>query len=260
MKRILYNYLLLALAVPVFFGCKQDDFMLYDTVSYIQFGPDYSRIYWPSYNYTDTVKTYTFYYDAPSVMEAEVYFDLYTIGGPKKHNRPFKLQQVDVAGANNAVPGVNYAAFDSEEMKAEYVMPKGEVHMLVPIRVKRSATSDVYTLQFELVATDDFRLGEEKLLWRRVEFTSDLQKPAGWTASVTSYYYGVYSRTKHEFMIEVTGKKWDNDFFTILFTDSAEIYYWQGVLTLAINELNEERAAQGLGKLEDENGIVIKFP
>lgn len=254
-----YKYLAFIISAAFLCACNQDgQYQMYESESFIQFGPDISLTYLPSRIFNDTLKTYTFIYDPETVTKVDVFFDIYALGGPQDRDRPFVLRQINIDGVLNAIPGKNYVAFDSEEMKDHYVIPAGEVHTLVPIRIMRTQGDDVYTLQFELVRNDEFAPGDTKLIWRRIEFTSTLQKPASW--DIWESYFGIYSRVKHEFMIEVSGYRWDEEFIVKFHSDSSLRSYWQSVLTLAINELNAARAEMGLDKLRDENNLIISFP
>lgn len=255
------SILALLTAVVAMAGCKQNQFNDYSGDDYLYFAaentPSYQHgfsNYFQSGALKDSVKTYTFYYDDPSVVSAEVLFDLYATGGARDYDRRFSLRQIEEEGAVNAVAGVNYEAFDSDKMSGVYTLKAGQVHMRIPVVVKRSTGTGTYTLRFRIVENDNFKPGPDELIWRKVEYTSTLQCPDPW-ARYESTYYGKYSRTKHQWMIEETGFRWDNEFMADLEVDA--IKYWVAKFKIMIDQINEERQLQGLGPWTDENGEEI---
>ncbi len=240
-------------------SCKKDQYYLYNDVARLQFGPDITRIYTASYNLTDTLKPATFYYDAPAKTRDTVLFDIYAIGGTSTADRPFKLEQVQVTGANNAVVGQHYLSFTDASISKNYVIKAGTIHSFVPVVLLRDASlkTNTVVLKFNIVANESFQLGEKSNLWRKVEFTDRLSQPAAWNASSTQYYYGKYSVVKHKFMIDNTGLKWDQDFMNALPNDYAQLQYWVGVLKTALITYN---AAHPGSPLVDEFGELVIFP
>ena len=120
-------------------SCKQDEYYLFNDVARIQFGPDISKIYTASYNQADSTKPFTFYYDAASITQDTVLFDIYAIGGTKSVDRPFALQQIPFGDPlTNAAPGIDYKAFTDPTVNKAYVIKAGQVHTLVPIVLLRT--------------------------------------------------------------------------------------------------------------------------
>lgn len=250
------------LAATAFAGCKQDKFTEYKGEAYIYFASNPGDMHTSSTYYTnralaDSSQSYTFFYDDETVRRAELKYYLYVSGGPKDYDRPFVLEQVEVAGAVNAVPGENYVAFDSDEMKELLVMKAGDVYMQMPIIALRTVDTDdqEYLLRFRLIENEHFMLGQSNLTWRKALFTSGLQRPTQWTSTNATNYYGKYSFTKHSWMIEETGLRWDNDCMDAMAGD--ERNYWCGLLKRRLVEINAERAANDLDPWEDEDGDEI---
>ena len=240
-------------------SCKQDQYFLYNDSARIQFGPDPSRIYTASYNLADTLKPYTFYYEDASVLEDTVYFDIYAIGGVSDVDRTFTLEQEMVSDGDNAVAGKHYVAFSNPKVNQLFVIKKGTVHTKVPIILLRdpSLKTSTQVLKFKVADDRNFKVGEINNLWRKVIFTDRLSKPAAWDASATRYYYGDYSVVKHQFMIESTGEKWDQDFMVSLPSEYALLQYWTG--TLKINLVNYNNTHPG-NPLRDEYNNLVVFP
>lgn len=236
--------------------------MEYEGADYIYFADEPDTFY-PTTNFfyaralADSAQNYTFYYEDASVTRADVVFHLYVSGGPRNYDRPFTLEQIQEQGKTNAVPGTNYVAFDSEEMKREFVLKAGEVHLEMPVTVLRTADLEEYALRFRLAENEHFKPGQEDLAWRKVLFTSALQRPTQWNTRYDGMYFGKYSRTKHSWMIEETGERWDNEFVDMLLVQTDVRTYWLGRLKRRLYEINAERAQQGLGPWEDEDGDEI---
>ena len=240
-------------------SCKKDQYYLYDDVSRIQFGPDIARIYQPSYNLADTLKAFTFYYETPDVTEDTVFFDIYAVGGVAKQDRTFVLEQEQLANVVNAVPGTDDVAFNDPRATRNYVIKAGEVHTKVPVILLRNSglKSKTVTLKLHASVNDNFQLGERNNLWRKIVFTDRLSQPSAWDASGTRYYYGNYSVTKHQFMIETTGLKWDQDFMAVLPSDYALLQYYLGVLKTALIDYNKAHPGN---PMKDESGEMVIFP
>lgn len=256
MKNIL-KYIMIAVAVLTMASCKKDQYYLYNDIARIQFGPDVSLIYNANSVLADTLKPYTFYYSAPSVTQDTVFFDIYAVGGVSKTDRAFTLEQEQLPNTNNAVPGKHYIAFNDPGVSKLYVIKAGTVHTRVPVVLLRDISLKTTTpvLKLNVVANDIFQLGEVKNLWRKIEMTDRLSRPAAWTDSYATYYYGAYSVVKHAFMIEVTGKKWDQTFISTLAIDE-QAYYVSVIKTALINYNN----AHPGNPLKDDNGQLVIFP
>ncbi|WP_316793212.1 DUF4843 domain-containing protein [Pedobacter frigoris] len=253
------KYMIVAMVILAIASCKKDQYYLYDDVARIQFGPEPSRIYTTSYNLADTLKPYTFFYEDASVTQDTVFFDIYAIGGVSKTDRTFTLAQEQVTSATNAIPGTQYVAFNDPKATKNFVIKAGTAHTRVPIVLLRDASLKTSTpvLKFKVIADGNFQVGEINNLWRKIEFTDRLSQPAAWNASAVQFYYGKYSVTKHQFMIDQTGEKWDQDFMAPLPSDYALLQYWTGMLKITL--INYNNAHPG-NPLRDETGELVVFP
>jgi hypothetical protein len=254
------NYLYLAIGLFLLANsCQQDKYFLYNDVARLQFGPELTRIYQPSYNMADTTKSSTFFYSPASVIQDTVKFDVYAIGGTSTKDRFITLEQEQVPGATNAVAGLHYKAFNDPSLASVYRIRAGQVHEFLPVVILRdpSLKTTTVTLKFKVVANADFQPGEPTNLWRKVVFTDRLSQPAKWDAYATQYYFGKYSVVKHKFMIESTGQKWDQDFIVTIFTDMAFLNYWKGDLKAMLIDYNKAHPGS---PLTDEFGEIVLFP
>jgi len=254
------KYIILALMLMALASCKQDNYYLFNDTARIQFGPDVTRIYTSSYNLVDTTKAFTFYYDAATITQDTIYFDVYAIGGPSSKDRPFTLQQIQVTdGSTNALAGTDYKAFTDATVNSAYVIKAGQVHALVPIVMLRSAAqkTTTLTLKFQVAENANFKVGDKANLWRKVTFTDRLSQPSAWTASYSQYYFGAYSVVKHAFMIQVTGQKWDQAFMSTVTADYAQMMFYISQIKQALAIYNNAHPGN---PMKDENGLVIVFP
>jgi hypothetical protein len=253
-------FFVLAMALFSMASCKQNEYYLFNDVARIQFGPDIARIYTASYNMADTTKNFTFYYDAASIKQDTVFFDIYAIGGISAKDRSFTLQQVSLTdGSTNAVAGTDYKAFNDPTVNVNYVIRAGQIHAFVPIVLLRTPAqqSTTYTLKLLLVENENFKLGEKNNIWRKVVFTDRLSQPTAWTASMSQYYFGAYSVVKHAFMIQTTGQKWDQTFMSTVTADYAQMMFYVSQCKTALVNYNTSHPGN---PMKDENGSVIVFP
>jgi Domain of unknown function (DUF4843) len=184
---------------------------------------------------------------------------VYAVGGVSKNDRPFVLEQEEATGLLNAVPGTHYKAFNDPSLKDVYTIKAGKVHASVPVVLLRdpSLKTAAYNLNIRVAANEHFKKGEVRKLWRKIEFTDRLSRPAAWNASGVQYYWGKYSMVKHGFMIEQSGERWDQDFMNGLFTDFSIISYWRAQLKTYLIEYNK---AHPNDPLKDEDGELVVFP
>ena len=259
MKKLIYIFLAAALITIAAAGCQKDKYYLFNDVGRIQFGPDPSFQYRSGYELADTVKAYTFIYEDQMVHRDTVFFDIYTIGGTSGKDRQFKLAQIQVPGVLNAEPDKQYAGFDNPDATANFIIKADSVHCRVPIILLRDASlkDTNVVLRFQVVENSDFKTGQADNLWRQIGFTDRLSQPGRWDASFSKYYFGDYSTVKHKFMIDSTGKRWDDDFITEIYADYSLLQYWKGVCKNALIKYNNGHAGN---PLKDENGQLVIFP
>jgi len=252
------KYILMATVLLLLYSCKEE-YYLYNDIKRLQFGPDISRIYTPSYNLADSLKSYTFYYENSTKQQDTLFFDIYAIGGVSNTDRSFKLEQVTVPGAENAVAGKHYKAFNDASLTSKYVIKAGAVHAKVPVVMLRDASlkTTTVTLKFQIAQNENFSAGEISNIWRKAVFTDRLSQPTAWNASMSQYYFGKYSVVKHSFFIEKTGQKWDNDFIVSITADYALLSYWKGVAKLALIEYNAQHPGN---PITDEFGELVVIP
>ena len=253
---------LVALVVMALASCKEDPF-LFNDVATLQFGPPQSAIYQQGSNAAGSLRAYTFFYESVDTRRDTLFFDIYAIGGVSSKDRSFKLEQVQVEGVNNAIAGTHYISFDDPAVSKNLVIKAGQVHSLVPVILLRDVslkTSDA-VLSFNIVENENFKKGEANYLWRRLDFTDRINKPAAWAGTYQNTYYGKYSTVKHKFMMDNTGELWDQDFMIVLqdplLPDPSRIMYYMSVVKAALINYNNTHPGN---PLRDEIGDLVVFP
>lgn len=236
--------------------------MEYRGGDYIYFASGPENMNLPSVSFkskavADTLRRYTFYYDDKSVTQAEIKYHLYVSGGTRDYDRPFRVEQVEEAGVKNAVPGIDYLPFDSDTMKQLFVIKAGQMYLEMPVVILRTKDNDEVVLRFRLVENEYFSPAFSDLDWRKAIFTSYIQRPNEWTDNMSKNWYGTYSLTKHEWFIEVTGYRWDDEFMLSMTSDLRK--YLLVDLAARLKEINAEREKNNLGPWTDENGVEIKL-
>jgi len=222
------------------------------------------------YKETMSESSYSFVYGSDELTNDTVWFTVETMGKVPSYDRPVTLTQLSTDGTD-AVPGKHYKAFDDPDMAQFYVIKGGTAQAKLPVVMLRDASlkTDEVTLKFQITPNDYFESGYPEYQTKTLKFSDHMTKPTNWdkeypTAYGWSYpfsaYFGEYGQVKHQFMIDHTGKKWDNDYIDELMEgDSNYITYIIYKLMAELAEVNEERAAQGLGPLCEADGTEVSF-
>lgn len=259
MRRVIDKYqIVVVLLALVAAACQKEDYKFYKGEDYLQFGPELKWAGDPRFRLMDTLKRMTFYYDEPAIVQDTVYFDLYTVGQVADHDRAYKLMQETVPGQKNAVADVHYIGFQNTAMAPVYVMKAGQHHVRVPIVLLRDKTlkEQEVVLKFKIVDNENFKEGSASNSWRKLVFSDKLSRPEAWDVAMEDYYLGKYSVRKHEFMIEVTGKLWNQAFFEEVMPLSSVMDYWMIILRRALADYNQDH---GEPLRDPETNELISF-
>ncbi|MDR0264747.1 MAG: DUF4843 domain-containing protein [Sphingobacterium sp.] len=259
MKQKKFHILLAFGLFAAMYSCQKEDYLLFEGQTRVQFGPPLSLYKEKAYTFRDTLKPATFYYYPEDKIKDTVYFDIYTMGNLSKNKRKYKLEQFNLSGEENAVPGKHFISFDDPSMTESYIIQPDSVHARVPIVIIRDPElkNKSVNLGIRLVNSDDFGLGETSMLWRKLIITDHLTKPVAWNKTMTDYYLGQYSTRKHQFLVETTAKKWDQDFITELSSSLDLMDYYMSIVATALADYNRQHPQN---PLKDENGELITFP
>ena len=168
----------------------------------------------------DTLVNYSFAFSGGKQKDT-VWIKLKTMGYLSDKPRQFKLKQVPFV-KNNAEPGKHYVALNSKEIE-----PNGT-----------------------------FMPGYQEQNFIQVTITNKLNRPSYWSGFM-NHYFGKWGPVKHQFMMDVTGKKWDAQFLQTLFADQVYTRYLQSKLKRALEKLNNERKAEGKPMLKEADGTLV---
>lgn len=224
-------------------ACQSNDYKWYSGEAAIQFVET-----------RDTIQRYSFYFQPEAVTQDTLWFEVVTTGYTVPEPRPFRVVQGQLEGLNNAVAGEHYKAFEM----MDYVVGADAVKARVPVVLFRDKLQDktTYYLELQIEGNDRFQAGVKTALKRRVVFSKDLMKPNGWSVYLENNILGAYSVNKHEWIIEQTKLKWDEDFFESLNNEPGSDMYWRDKLNALLVEFNQNDGVL----LDDDNQEITGFP
>lgn len=109
------------------------------------------------YDYNTTIRL-----PSGSKTKDTVYFKIGVGGNFARGDRKIKLEQYtyeDISYvAEEAVPGVDYIAFDDPVMEVHYTIPADSLEMRIPIIITSPSSSPRKVLNFRLVENDNFKV------------------------------------------------------------------------------------------------------
>lgn len=273
-KKLIYSLWGLFLLAAIFESCSSEGLQLYDRKKgMISFNAD-----------EPSSTTFTFMSRPAEVKQDTVWFTIDLIGFSSDRDRYFALEQIlpkDTVTQDSvskptdqpkpviAQAGVHYLDFDSPEAKRIQRFPANAIRAKVPVVLLRdtSLKTKEVTLNFKLKVSDDFDLGYKEYQTRTVIFSDKLTRPSLWQ----SYFWGDYGPKKHEFMIQATGKAWDDEYLKkvgfelINGTPNAPVRrqaYIQWIMNNLYNALEKENAARqarGEDVLREDDGTKVEF-
>lgn len=212
--------------------------------------------------------SFSFIYSG-NIQQDTVWVEVECMGLLADYDRPITIEQVDTT-AVMAVAGKHYVAFDDPSLVKYYVMPAGKARTKLPIVVLRDASlkHESVVLKYHIKPNDFFTKGYDVFQTRSLSITDRLAQPAYWTKGYPMYggYYslynfiGYYGVVKHQFMIDITGKPWDDAFIEEFITgDTNYLNYILNKLVSELDKYNTKRQEQGLDVLREEDGTEVNF-
>ncbi|WP_291914407.1 DUF4843 domain-containing protein [Chitinophaga sp. CB10] len=241
-------------------GCKKVPYLSYSDIARVQM--------------SDTVtQTATFVFKAKSIVRDTVYIDVNTIGGIAPHDRPVKLMQlpevtytykrdpvtnaiIDSVATElpyKAMPGVHYVDFNDKALQALMVVKANQATAKIPVILLRdtSLATNTYRLRVQLVANEEFGLGEKAAMAKTLTFSDHLERFKSWQVDnglAPAYiWFNKYSVGKHQFMIDVLKQNIDEEWFQAASTSGA-LRQFATVLREALAAFNSDPANIASGK------------
>lgn len=259
------------LLTVLFASCEKDLQVYSDPTCRLNFYYDIESV--SSFKESMARSTYSFVYGSSDVEKDTLWYEMETMGFVADHDRAITLVQVDSAGVTNAMPGKHYVAFDDPSMASYYVIPAGKARIKVPVVILRDASlkNETVVLKFKIQPNAEFQQGYSALQTRVIQFTDQLSEPSKWSygfpySEYSSYtvslseYFGDYGVVKHQFLIEQTGEKWDDEYIEKIMTgDSNYLMYLLRKMAKRLDEVNAERESRGEGPLTEGDGTVVEI-
>lgn len=273
MKKIIY-LLCLICTLGVFTSCEKD-LEVYNTET-CRLNFYYELNSRAGFNEELARTAYSFIYGEADRQRDTLWFDVQTMGFTYDYDRPVVLEQLPSEGVQ-AVPGKHYVAFNDPAVSHLYVIPAGKATTKLPVIILRdpSLKNEAVSLKFGFKENEYFKLGFEEFSTRLIEMTDMLSEPSKWNAAYPipgleryypqyamhlSDYFGVYGVVKHQFLIEQTGKKWDDEYIESLIKgDSNYLKYLVRKMSARLSEVNAERTAKGLDVLKEADGTIVEI-
>ena len=142
-------------------------------------------------------------------------------------------------------------------------MKAGEVSTKVPVVVLRdeSLSTKAYNLDVALVANNDFQSGYPLYQVKHLQLSDMLAKPTLWDTyndGAIAYYFTSWGPVAHQFMIDVTGFPFDDNFIKQIL-DSPDInfvYYLAEMVARAKIKYNQDHPDK---PLQEKDGTLISF-
>ncbi len=270
------KYWLIILFISVLASaCQEEEIHLYLGKDYVQFEKERNR-------------TFSFITAGSTVKRDTVWLPAFCSGSLGKAGRTFRLRQIPeyafkyrydemgelqdsvlVKMPNQAEPGIHYVGFDDPGYKDLFIVRADSVGFHVPVILLRdlSLKTKAKTLLIEFVENENFEPGDPMTKTARLVITDMLVYPEAWSNYITrpdvigtSYYFGDYGKVKHQLMIDVTGKPWDNEFIDSLSVEEKLFYKNLVAKELArINAMREENGESPLMEDPDNPNSIVKF-
>jgi hypothetical protein len=243
-------------------SCTEDTIENWKSNDYIQFSDNYTNFY-------------SFVYAGSTVQKDTVKFRVNLAGNLSSRDRKFTIKQVKtydyiyqkdqfgniidsafVELPNQAIPGVHYETIAGKD----FIIPSDSLGVDVKVVVIRdpSLKNNDYSLSLKVEESEDFKPGNIETQKVTLTLSDKIIEPTIWNtfAIGNTTVFGVmgyYGKVKHQLLIDVTKKRWDDSFIRYDLSEEYLVFY----KLLAVQELeriNDERLANGLNKLrEDEN-------
>lgn len=206
----------------------------------------------------DSVVNYSFAYGDEQIDT--IWLKVRIMGFTADYDRPVCLRQI-LTGKDDAPANERYVPFDDEQLSAAfYKIPSGEMEAELPVVLKRAPEADTveYVLKVAFQENNAFKYGSKENSYKKILISNQLVKPTGWD-TYCSYYFGDWGKRKHEFMIDVTGEKWDNEYVSEVWITyfQNDMNYCNYIRSLLVEALDNYEAEYGV--LREDDGTPVSF-
>lgn len=185
-------------------GCEQHEAQMYEDAARICFarGEDGG-------GQQDSILQ-SFFVIPETQMRDTVWVEVALMGFPVNAERPLKIVQVNQDRAMAAVAGLDYVAFDDDEVRGLMVMGANQVVAKVPVILLRNSSLKTEKKRLEMVIeeNDFFKRGIDADCNFMIRTTELAEIPENWDAMWKSYF-GEWTSRKMWFVVNYLGL---NDF------------------------------------------------
>ena len=227
------------------------------------YGDSQSRLHFEYASRNDSLASYSFVYNKQLTHDT-VWFTVRTIGFVAAEDRPLELVQVPT-GDHDAVAGKHYLPFNDAGLARFYVIKGGATKARVPVVVLKdpSLAQTDHKLRVEIKDNGFFKPGYKEFGYKLLILSNRLVKPTNWT-SFMDYVFGPYGTAKHQFMIDNSDKKWDEEYLHQLgiedySADQGFLQYWSNKFQRLLDEFNAKQQTAGLPPLAEADGTLVQF-
>lgn len=269
-------YLIILLTISLLPACTLEEIPTYSGVSHIQIIEEDRG--------TQRNPKFNFVYSGKEIIQDTIFIQMFISGDVKDYNREVKLEQqpifkfeyrrdeygnlidsVLVKEANQAVPGVDYIPFDDANIRKKMFVPANSYTASIPIVLKRtpelSEKQISKLLLFKIVDSEHFKSGDRFLSGATVHISDMLTSPKRWEnwGMYLCKRWGSpqrsYSQTVHQLYIDVTGERWDDEFFAKIEAmpkplDEVQMTIYRDMAKKELDRINKEN---GYPMLHDPN-------
>ncbi|MBD0835436.1 DUF4843 domain-containing protein [Aestuariibaculum suncheonense] len=259
-KILKYTAGLFAILIAVT-SCSEDAVESWNAQDYIHFDSNYENFF-------------SFVYAGSEVEKDTVKFRLNIAGNLSSRDRVYKVNQAKSYGfiyeqdefgnvvdsafielPNQAKAGVHFEDFSNKT----FVVPADSLGADFEVVLLRDASlkENDYSLSLEVAETEDFKPGNAPTQKVNLAISDKIIEPELWTnfavGNTTVFtVMGYYGKVKHQLLIDATGQRWDDSFIELELTEEY-LGFYKNLAVLELNRINEEREAQGLHKLREDD-------
>lgn len=211
------------------------------------------------------VEAYSFVYSG-GLHQDTIWAKVTLMGKPSDKDRTFSIAQVmaktDSTGVENcnAVAGKHFIALDDPSLSRYYVLKADSVSATFPVVVLRDASlaSQVYKLYIGITENSEFQSGFPFYQVKRITISDMLAKPSKWDERYINQYFTDWGPVAHQFMIDVTGQPFDDDFIEKIMSssDTNYVFYLAEKVARAKVKYNKEHPD---APLTEADGTLITF-
>lgn len=237
------------------FSCSEDLPTYQDSAARLNFdlGDDYisseDRI---------PVEAYSFVYSG-GLQQDTIWVKVTLMGKPSAKDRPFSISQV-MKENNDAVAGKHFIALDDPSLSKYYILKADSVSATFPVVLLRdkSLASQVYNLHIGIKENSEFKSGFPFYQEKRITISDMLAKPKQWDERYINYYFTEWGPVAHQFMIDVTGQPFDDNFIEKIMSssDTNYVFYLAYKVARAKVKYNKEHPD---APLSEADGTLINF-